>query len=344
MHYSSTTLFLAIFFTFSSIETVQQPVSFHEVINILIQESQNNNIFTDEYYKPYSLLTNFQHFKTLSNTTIFTECWYDLMSLVNATRNNEKWALKFIDSWGKPSSGIMHGNLFWLGSYDECVEELYQLDRSYVSQPYHGKYCIISKPVNPQVVFRPPSLAYGFCVPHSCNERELVSFIQNLLPFYQNITENYINCVEHRSFTHIFKKQSNSGTIVALFVISSLVLIIFTGTLFDLRKISTSYFLAEFSCLRVLSKIFTFNESADSFKFLNGIRVLSLLWVIFGHTFVFSLLTVDNIVKIVQWTQQFSFQFLLSAVFGVDTFFVISGFLTAVLFTKEVNKSSNGLN
>ena len=26
-----------------------------------------------------------------------------------------------LDSWGKPETGILHGNLNWLGAYDECL-------------------------------------------------------------------------------------------------------------------------------------------------------------------------------------------------------------------------------
>jgi hypothetical protein len=48
-----------------------------------------------------------------------------------------------LDTFGKPPSGIIEGNLLWLGEYSECIN---------ISQPFynwHGKYCYISKPTDP---------------------------------------------------------------------------------------------------------------------------------------------------------------------------------------------------
>ena len=76
----------------------------------------------------------------------------------------------------------------------------------------------------------------------------------------------------------------------------------------------------------------------DSFLFINGIRVLSLMWVIIGHSLAFGLAYSSNVLDVLVWSHNFLFQFIISAVLSVDTFFVLSGFLTAVLFIRQVKK------
>lgn len=78
---------------------------------------------------------------TLSNQS--TTCERDLDTLINAALNNELWALKVFDAWGKPlPSGILKGNILWLGNYDECIDLLYEEEKkSFVQQPIDTQYC-----------------------------------------------------------------------------------------------------------------------------------------------------------------------------------------------------------
>ncbi|CAF1378949.1 unnamed protein product, partial [Didymodactylos carnosus] len=309
-----------------------------------------------------------------------TACERDVDVLSRAVLNKETWALKFLDSWGKPAAGLLQGNIFWLGSYEECLSNMYQMNKTYLSQPFQGQYCtILPQSVEDETSFEGfTGLVYGICVPESCNKTEIVVVVKNLIKSKSNITENYLQCSNKNSF---YQRSLSTGAIVAIAIISLLAILVLIGTIVDLflsdklrefgalthangynymsdtladnnsnnlesvsvprySRVSlqvlidtskTAAFLAEFSALRTLLKIFSLKESAESFTFLNGIRVLSLLWVIFGHTYVFGFFYTDNIAQIFSWTQQFLFQLITNAVFSVDTFFVISGFLTAVL-------------
>jgi hypothetical protein len=99
-------------------------------------------------------------------------------------------------------------------------------------------------------------------------------------------------------------------------------------------------FIAQFSAIRTLRRIFTMKmkNNNDSFDFLNGLRVLSLFWVIFGHTIAFSIIYVSNVLDVLAWSQNIAFQLIVSGLFSVDTFFVLSGFLTAILFVRQITK------
>ncbi|CAF1461850.1 unnamed protein product, partial [Didymodactylos carnosus] len=104
-------------------------------------------------------------------------------------------------------------------------------------------------------------------------------------------------------------------------------------------------FIAQFSAIRTLRHIFTMTKKDDenSLAFIHGLRVLSLFWVIFGHSILFNLYYTNNAVDILAWSHNMAFQLIVSAVLSVDTFFVLSGFLTTIIFVREVTKKKFSL-
>jgi hypothetical protein len=82
---------------------------------------------------------------------------------------------------------------------------------------------------------------------------------------------------------------------------------------------------------------------SDSLDSLNGIRFISMTWVLLGHCFLFlsQYLTINNTLE----TQRmltgglgFPFRAVLNALPSVDTFFMLSGLLVAYLTLKELDK------
>ena len=72
-----------------------------------------------------------------------SQCGQQFSALLNGTLQKEKWAMKLIDAWGKPlPSGLLTGNLYWMGNYAECMDDLYQVeDKSFLQQPFDSQYC-----------------------------------------------------------------------------------------------------------------------------------------------------------------------------------------------------------
>lgn len=70
---------------------------------------------------------------------------------------------------------------------------------------------------------------------------------------------------------------------------------------------------------------------------LNGLRVISMCWVIQGHTYSFAVLVMKDI-NYAENTlrKQFSFQPIVNGTYSVDTFFFLSGLLVAYLALKEL--------
>lgn len=78
-----------------------------------------------------------------SETNATTTCKQDLQVLITAASEHQLWAMKVLDAWGKPlPSGVLTGNIYWLGNYDECLHPLYQNgNKSFVRQPINTQYC-----------------------------------------------------------------------------------------------------------------------------------------------------------------------------------------------------------
>ncbi|UJR32240.1 hypothetical protein I4U23_019706 [Adineta vaga] len=244
-------------------------------------------------------------------------CRDDLLLLVDGLENQEKWALKIIDSWGtKVPPGILEGSHLWYGSYDECLHPLYSpTNQTYVQQPYSTKYCTISSSNSTDGddmnFFQKPSLIVGICLPESCRSYDFQSKFLKL------------HCrSEERHFS--------IGAILTLSLIILLSLFVCFAEFIPRLK--------EYSVTSSLKKIFSLNHHHSTYSFLNGIRVLSLLWVIFGHTYVFQLTIANNPIHIMDnLYNSWLAQLIIGAVYGVDTFFFISGFLAVAVFLNTFN-------
>ncbi|UJR11689.1 hypothetical protein I4U23_015870 [Adineta vaga] len=297
-------------------------------------------------------------------------CQQDFQLILQAAIEKQTWALKTLDAWGKPlPSGILKGNVYWLGNYNECIYPMYDpANKSFMSQPLTTQHCTLlptSSKSNSRI-----SLILGLCVPSSCDRQSLVSLIE--LFFKQlNITEDNFVCSNDPPNG---QRHLSNGVILTIIVLSVLCLLVLIGTMIDLipkskmtsihnfiihngtyddlvneneirtesksNRTSRILFLSEFSALKSLRRIFTVKETNnnDSYVFLNGIRVLSLFWVIIAHSLLYSLSYTNNITDILTSTRNILFQLISDAQFSVDTFFVLSGFLTTILFLRQVKK------
>ncbi|CAF1664171.1 unnamed protein product, partial [Adineta ricciae] len=316
-----------------------------------------------------------------------TPCERDFKMILEGITKRETWAIKTIDAWGKPlPSGVLSGNVYWVGNYDECLQDAYlPTNKSFVSQPFQTQYCtLLPSPSKPNATI-PLGITLGLCLPSSCDRESTIDLLEMIFK-KNNFTKNNLVCSSDPAYG---QESFAPGAIATCIVLSLLVFVVLLGTIVDLilsshrqesaddlssningynhfwdtdttqfdfvnkskkqkrlyfqyftRSSSLTNFLAEFSAIKTLRRIFTMKtkKDNDSFPFINGIRVLSLCWVIIGHSIAFGLSYTSNIVDILVWTRNVSFQLIINALLSVDTFFVLSGFLTAVLFIREVKK------
>lgn len=207
-------------------------------------------------------------------------------------------------------------------------------------------------------------LILGLCLPASCTRQSIVTLLQEMLNMTE-LTEKNLHCSNDR----LNEPNSNlRGTIAFIVIISLLTLIVLMGTMIDIvayihfymnneskTTSITSYsqslailiqnrpfveFFGEFSAIRTLQRIFviTKSENDNMFTCLNGIRVLSLIWIILGHSFSSGIYYTSNMKDMQAARRNIFIHVLLSGGFAVDTFFIMSGFLTAILFVRQTKK------
>ncbi|XP_060083819.1 nose resistant to fluoxetine protein 6-like [Ylistrum balloti] len=102
-----------------------------------------------------------------------------------------------------------------------------------------------------------------------------------------------------------------------------------------------SAFMTSFSFIKNTEKLMSTSTASSPLSSLNGMRVLSMWWVILGHNFELPMSneTVQNPLQATKIGQRFSFQAVLNGTFSVDTFFFMSGTLVTYLCLKDISKN-----
>ncbi|XP_048777957.2 nose resistant to fluoxetine protein 6-like isoform X2 [Ostrea edulis] len=92
-------------------------------------------------------------------------------------------------------------------------------------------------------------------------------------------------------------------------------------------------------------KILGTSQPKGSLTAVNGIRFLSMSWVILGHTIAFILGNTSNFLTYyAEFLGRVSSQAIFNALVAVDTFFVLSGLLTSYLLLKQMSKTKGRIN
>ena len=83
----------------------------------------------------------------------------------------------------------------------------------------------------------------------------------------------------------------------------------------------------------------TSNKNSSVIGCLNGIRCLSMVWIILAHRFanILSGPTI-NLIYISQWIKQYPNMLIISGTMSVDTFFLLSGFLVTHSILKDLDR------
>lgn len=103
------------------------------------------------------------------------------------------------------------------------------------------------------------------------------------------------------------------------------------------------FFLA-FSVYSNGKKILSTKKTAGTLGAVNGVRVLSISWVILGHIFAFIIGVVSNVGYFYTVDlKRRSYQAILNAFVSVDSFFLLSGLLVSYLLLKELRRNEGNI-
>ncbi|KAB0798818.1 hypothetical protein PPYR_06698 [Photinus pyralis] len=257
------------------------------------------------------------------NANLSKNCLQQLNQYVKDLAGKKMWALKMFDASGKNPSGILEGNFYELGSFDECMS----IEETMAEDTIIGKYCVGKLPFG---------LKLGVCAPGACTARELEG-VYNGTGF--SFSES--NCQSKES-----QPKIDVGAAIVISFLGMVLCWIIFSTIYDaitqqLEKVSRHWFLISFSFFTNGRKMFAISKNDDEISCLHGIRVISIMWIILGHWgLLFGRLPIRNLNFVLEFMNTPSSMILLGGQNAVDTFFLLSGLTLAYVFVKHSKKGT----
>lgn len=287
---------------------------------------------------------------------------------------NSLETIRLADAFGRPESGILSGNQFWLGSYDNCLDfslNKHELDENEIK----AHYCLgITQFKNWNPKDSKTSLKVGLCLPETCTssmlneDYELFSTVETMMKYqfgsgqpFKDLKLRQVYCLPHET-SEIRKYSLSAKCFIAL--IGTFASICLVATTIDYssssipenlntdqdRRSWRTIVVESFSLIKNLNKFLSIRDDTSneqeqplvegSFNrdmFLNvqaGIKCISLCWIVCAHCFLVAPIATNNILDSDKLTRTYLADIYLTAHLMVDTFFALSGLLASYLLFK----------
>lgn len=368
---------LIIMFALLSIEHSNGHVAFNESFMTL-----NDAVRTSNAGIPGSWVSDL-FYQALANFTIRhvenTGCLKQVEIYDNSLRNYTSWAVRMSESWNRYPVGILIGNKYQMGVYDECVD---------VHRPIRGQYCLseikllpltgkdysFNRTENlddfgnnhawktilgwvdyPDQVQR-NSLNLGICIPSSCSASDLQKSLQNeldkvFLPeqFRAVVNVNPLLCtVSEDMYPYNTAYYVTNIIFGVIFLICGVATAHHYVALSRQQKKNQGEKEVPKSCFYIFSfihsgKILLNYNKENEFNLLNGLKAILMLPILLGHRFMY--LVGNPIInpKFIEHIYLHGRDIYLTSMNLTDPFFFITGFLiytTLVPMFKKLKKES----
>uniref|UniRef100_A0A182JAD6 Nose resistant-to-fluoxetine protein N-terminal domain-containing protein n=1 Tax=Anopheles atroparvus TaxID=41427 RepID=A0A182JAD6_ANOAO len=274
--------------------------------------------------------------RQLTNETL---CERQFLAVVSGLKEKEFWSIELVDSWGKWPAGIFAGNLYELGHYDQCVDLRH--DAGELAGTIQGRYCFLTvllKGLLPTSRIMPGTSGdiwaarLGACIPAACTGDH---FLQLLNRTVLNLPPVHMGCNE-------IPVPLGGAQAAAIAFFATIILIALASTLYEIvarcRRRTPHRNLIIFSLVTNGKKLLaTVNRNrlepdagkSGTIECINGIRVISMVWVVFAHNYVrIGMQPLHNSKVIGPWLQSYHSVLVVASTVSVDSFFLISGLLT----------------
>lgn len=275
----------------------------------------------------------------------------------------EPWALRLIDATAKYPTGLLQGTTADIGAYDECIETV--VNDKYGHQMLRGQFCnfhvqmsesaSVVEEMVPALMYSHPRaknvMSYmtdprlsgfrlGVCVVDDCNEKDLQSIVDIMTGNLAKVTVK--NCVTNK---YRGMNQTEAAIIGVLGVIAALMVIGTTIELYVSQKCPHRHHSALMECLTSFSVvtntkiILASNKDKRSdtypYRFIHGIRFLSILWIVLGHSYGTIMDTMSRMANALLYFDHWETVIVTAGFQCVDTFFFFSGFLLYYALNKQ---------
>ncbi|XP_055547729.1 nose resistant to fluoxetine protein 6-like [Wyeomyia smithii] len=296
-----------------------------------------------------------------------TKCDLQLQAAVDSMMNYSTglWALPMFDAWGKIPSGILQGNFYELGSYEEC-QKFTHYDRKLEAEgQMQGRYCQLSVPLQMKPLGRQETeegidfnvrglptgsrqlgLTIGTCFPDSCDANQLNALLNGTFSTLFNSSSAHFTCESHLA-------AIGAKEIVAIIIFSLIVGLLVVSTVYEVYTMLSGHrepcrTLLIFSLYSNGVKLFQMvprpsadgSQKSNAIDCLNGIRVISMVWIIFSHNYMMLTMSpLNNMLAMYDWVTSYHSMLVLASTVSVDSFFLLSGLLVSWSILRELDKN-----
>ncbi|CAG2229734.1 unnamed protein product [Mytilus edulis] len=305
-------------------------------------------------------------------------------ALKQGLARQDVWAVRMIDAAGKPPANILGGGIVWFGDFDECVAiQDVATNVSGIKYRFDAQYCKARVPLRGplnNIIPGNPTVTLGVCVPDSCSKKDVQNLLRKFL--YENVSTELTASIQTCVETDIpyDTRAEIVLVVIGLFIAAMLLgtgydlIVIQWPKWRHIEEITSSEEIAieasekqqlientksrikeyqpgipgklllSFSMYTNGSKILDTKQGKGVITCINGIRFLSMTWVIIGHAFSAPNNIADNIAEFMpRMLKRWTFMAVCNAYVSVDSFFTLSGLLLTYLVMKELDKNKGRL-
>ncbi|XP_055600177.1 nose resistant to fluoxetine protein 6-like [Uranotaenia lowii] len=264
-------------------------------------------------------------------------CVDTMSELAQAYLKRQRHGQEWYDSWGKVPAGLYYDNGMTFGNFEQC--------RNYRWQNVRGQHCtFISFLPNDLPVFQ-----CSICVPDHCDPRTVHvlygAYLMTKGVLLLDLFDPHQLCVSDRSVEY------HGGVITATVIFSIIALLVLASTVYEFVMVflerEANLLLSSFSLYRNIRSIIhvapkskDVQKQRDTIECINGIRALSMIWVIVVHVHEsMGSIPVDNSPARLNYMVSFvSSTLWMTGYLAVDTFLALSGMLVAMSMLRELDK------
>ncbi|XP_063232956.1 nose resistant to fluoxetine protein 6-like isoform X2 [Bacillus rossius redtenbacheri] len=251
-------------------------------------------------------------------------------------RRYAPWALNMFDSSAKMPSGVITGSTANLGHYEQCLRVAAEEDEAQRNLDALGS-----------VVYR-----WSFCVPSTCSAADVASFLdRSLAPLRLpgrlevQVSVPDAACLSARSalpqFADVDYYFLSFIAIFALLVLASTGYDLWLAARVRTKTPQTKVQMAlrAFSACTNGRALLDTDTSKDTLACVNGLRFLSICWIVFGHTYYqTSVSPLANALDVAYFHTRWAMMIVMNGTVSTDTFFLLSGALLCYVFMRDRSK------
>ncbi|XP_057656204.1 nose resistant to fluoxetine protein 6-like isoform X2 [Diorhabda carinulata] len=266
-------------------------------------------------------------------------------------KDDEMWALQMLDASSKVPVGLLSYNFGEMGDFKQCIEIVSTKDN------IGGKYClgqviVNSSGIDNQSVYVQnhryiKSLlskvsggihmignpTWALCLPSNCSDLDAIAIMNSSRGL--GISISSVSC---QTIEDVYPPLDRDA-LIGISILCLLISLVIVSTAFDLYFLyvgeSRDRSICAFSVFSNGKKLFSISKRASNLSCLDGIRVISMFWIIILHTHsVYTSGPVFNSKDVVEFANSLVSMVFINGDLACDTFLMVGGTLVTYVFFK----------